>query len=74
MLFFTVVASYSMKYIYLRVYVSLLDLVALHSPTAAWGILCVIYAAHLHTIKKEQHNQPNNLIKSTSHISIHNSM
>jgi hypothetical protein len=44
MLFFVVVASYSLKDIYFRVYLSVLRLVALHYLVAAWVLTCVIYA------------------------------
>jgi hypothetical protein len=42
MLFFVVVTSYSMKYIYLRIYLLMLDLVALNSFIVMW-IFCVLF-------------------------------
>jgi hypothetical protein len=43
MLFFTVVTSYALKDVYLKVYLSVLNLVALHSPIAAgWDIMCYL--------------------------------
>jgi hypothetical protein len=44
MLFFILVISYSLKYIYVRVYLLVLDLVVLYSFVAAWVfyvLLCV---------------------------------
>jgi hypothetical protein len=47
MLFFIVVISYSLKYIYLRVNFLVFLLVALHSFVAAW-LFCVFFAQRVY--------------------------
>jgi hypothetical protein len=47
MFVFIAATSYSLKYIYLRVYLLLSDLVALHPFVKASVLFCVIYAGHI---------------------------
>jgi hypothetical protein len=46
MLFFILVISYSLTYIYLRVYLLMLDLLALRSSVVALVVVCYLHRSY----------------------------